>query len=99
MNSCLDVFKEPQLNTNILSSNEMLFSPITSLNDRNTMEFQISSLSDLYLDLASTALRIKFQIVHKNGDHLKSYDEAETENNRTGIENCFLHSLIKQVHI
>jgi hypothetical protein len=99
MNSSLDLFSKPKLASNVLKTEEMFFMPVTSLSEKNSMEFQISSLSDLYLDLSSCALKLNFQIVKKNGEPIDSYETAEENGNRIGVENCFLHALIKQVNL
>lgn len=66
MKSELDLFVQPKLSSNILKTEEISFKPLTSLENQNFIEFSCNSVSDAYLDLSSTNLRLTVQFLKKS---------------------------------
>ena len=66
--SSLDIFKPPQVQVSIERTQEVAYKPLTSLENQSTIEFAVAGLSDTYLDLSSTTICLKLQILDKNGN-------------------------------
>lgn len=94
MKSELDLFMNPKLSSNILRTEEIAFKPLTSLENQSNIEFGCNSLSDNYLDLSSTNLRLKVQFLKKDGT---MFDENDDD--QPALINYPLNSIFKQVSI
>lgn len=94
MRSDLDLFVNSKLSTNILKTEEISFKPLTSLENQSNIEFGCNSLSDNYLDLSSTNLRLKVQFLKKDGTKYMSSDAKQP-----ALVNYPLNSLFRQVSI
>lgn len=82
MPSCLDLFQRQQVQTSILKTEEIAYKPLTSLESQSSIEFTVSGLNDTYLDLSSSTIRLKLQILDKNGDK-KVITPTISQNNTT----------------
>ena len=65
--SSLDLFQRPQIQTSILSTEEISYKPLTSLDTLSSIEFALTGLNDTYIDLSSASVRLKLQILDKDG--------------------------------
>ena len=65
MPSSLDLFQRQQVQTSILKTEEIGYKPLTSLDSHSSIEFSVAGLNDTYLDLSSTTIRLKLQILDK----------------------------------
>lgn len=84
--SDLDLFKIPPIQSNILSTDKVVYNPITSLDNSSSIEFQINANGDTYKRLSSMYLRLILQI------NTKTTDEA----NLPSVVNNIHHSIFRQ---
>jgi len=68
------------------------YHPLTMVSDGSSIEFDVSSTGDDYIDFANTMLYVKAKVTQDNGNNLAA--DAEV-----GPVNLFLHSLFSQVDI
>lgn len=94
MKSELDLFAQQPLQTNILKTEEVVYKPLTSLDNPTTIEFACFGHGDAYYDLSSILLRFKVQLTKADGTLF-----VDADNNQAGFVNNILHSLIQQVNI
>ena len=88
----LDLFSVPATQTSIENSSFVEYHPLSSLDDANTIEFDVSASGSDYLDLNNSYLFIKAKITRSNGNNLEAADTVGPTNN-------FLHSLFSQVDV
>ena len=68
------------------------YNPKVTISEGTPIEFSITGAGQDYLDLASTQLYVKAQIIKANND-------AIDNNDNIGPTNLFLHSLFSEVDI
>lgn len=85
MKSELDLFGLPPIQTNVLATDQIVYNPITSLDNTSTIDFLIPGNGDTYKNLSSLYLRLVLQI--------ETIADAE---NRPGVVNNILHSMFRQ---
>ena len=68
------------------------YHPLTTVSDGSSIEFDVSSTGDNYVDFANTMLYVKAKVTQANGHNLAAGAEV-------GPVNLFLHSLFSQVDI
>ena len=92
MSSELDLFTLPATQTSIESSSYLHYKPVSSITDDGDapLEFVVPGASEFYVDLAHTMLYIKARITPVDND---------TENEKVGPINNFLHSMFNQVDV
>src|SRR6218665_4048887 len=88
----LDLFAAPLTQTSIESGNYVEYNLIATISQETPIEFSITGAGQDYLDLASTQLYVKAQIIKANNDPIDN-------NNNVGPTNLFLHSLFSEVNI
>jgi len=88
----LDLFAVPPTQTSIESGNYVEYNPIATISQGTPIEFSITGAGQDYLDLASTQLYVKAQIIKANNDPIDNNDNV-------GPTNLFLHSLFSEVDI
>lgn len=88
----LDLFVVPPTQTSIESGNYVEYNPIATISQGTPIEFSITGAGQDYLDLASSQLYVKAQIIKANND-------AIDNNDHVGPTNLFLHSLFSEVDI
>src|SRR6218665_1022061 len=88
----LDLFAVPLTQTSIESGNVVEYNPIATISQGTPVEFSISGAGQDYLNLASTQLFVKAQIIRTNNDPIEAADHV-------GPTNLFLHSLFSEVDI
>lgn len=91
MKSELDVFELPPLQTNVTEVEQVVYNPITSLNNSPSIEFRIPGNGDTYKNLSSIYLRL---IVKLNTNNIVK--PAEGDKSDIGVVNNLLHSLFRQ---
>ncbi|XP_063707912.1 uncharacterized protein F54H12.2-like [Culicoides brevitarsis] len=95
MNSSLDLFQRPPLQTNILKTINVSYNPLTSLDNSNTIEFHIPSNGDYYKDLGSLNLRLLLQIQ----DNAQPAGNPPVNPPTSLVVNNILHSLFRQCQV
>src|SRR6218665_4033257 len=88
----LDLFVVPPTQTSIESGNYVEYNPIATISQGTPIKFSITGAGQDYLDLASSQLYVKAQIIKANND-------AIDNNDHVGPINLFLHSLFSEVDI
>jgi hypothetical protein len=88
----LDLFSVPPTQVNVDSGMFMEYHPISSLTDGASIEFEVSSSGDDYIDFANSYLYVRAKITRANGNNLENDDTVSPVSN-------FLHSLFSQVDI
>jgi len=88
----LDLFIVPPTQTSIESGTLVEYNPISTISQGTPIEFSITGGGQDYLDLASTQLYVRAQIVKANDDAIDNTDHV-------GPTNLFLHSLFSEVDI
>ena len=88
----LDVLSVPPTQTSIEFGNYVEYHPLSSITDSGSIEFDVSSSGQNYLDFANTQLLVKSKITRGNGD------DITVANHVRGV-NLFLHSLFHQVDV
>ncbi|XP_055380735.1 uncharacterized protein F54H12.2-like [Condylostylus longicornis] len=104
MNECmkseLDLFATPPIQTNILKSEEVSYNPIASLDNPSIIEFVSLGHGDTYRDLSSTYIKLKVQILKKDGTAWHDDKGADQKTiQQPSVLNNILHSLIKQCNV
>jgi hypothetical protein len=92
VSSALDLWALPPSQTGVLEGNYVQYQPVASLDDATVIEFNPSSSSNEYIDLAHCLIYIKAKIVGANGANIAADAEVAPVNN-------FLHSLFSQVDV
>lgn len=92
MKSELDLFRTKPLQTNILSTNEVAYKPLASLENSSTIEFASLSNNDQYRDLSSIYVRFRVKLFKDEKD--TAHTDASV-----GPVNNVLHSLIRQCSV
>ncbi|XP_055385238.1 uncharacterized protein F54H12.2-like [Condylostylus longicornis] len=96
----LDIFRTKPIQSSILRSEEVSYNPIVSLDNLSTIEFVSLGHGDTYRDLSSTYLRLKVQIVKKDGNHWNNDKGADGKTlPQPSVVNNLLHSIIKQCNV
>lgn len=85
MKSELDIFSVPPIQTNVLATEQVAYSPITSLDNTSTIDFLIPGNGDTYKNLSSIYLRLILQM-----------DTQVTAAIIPGTVNNILHSIFRQ---
>lgn len=110
MLSQLDLFTKKPMQSNILSTEEISYKPVTAITNNSVIEFTSLGHGDTYRDLSS--IRLRLLVKHKKSS-TESYDEAvpavkdvggtitkPAEEAKGGsLVNNVLHSLFKQCTI
>lgn len=104
MKSELDLFRPRNIQTNILKTEEVLYRPISSLDNQSVIEFVCNGNSDSYIDLSSIHLRIKMQLLKSDGkimtkDNTTTGTGADKTSTQGGVINNMLHSLFRNVSV
>lgn len=95
MKSELDIFATPIIQTSILKSEEISYSPLASIdNNPSNIEFISYGNGDTYRDLSSIHILIKGQFIKNDG---KEYATADVD--QPTLINNSLHSIFRQVNI
>ncbi len=98
MKSELDLFRPRTLQTNILKTEEVIYRPLSSLENQSVIEFVCNGNSDTYIDLSSIHLRIKMQLLKGDGKpHVK--EATGVTSTQGGVINNMLHSLFRNVSV
>jgi len=85
----LDLFALPPTQTSIESGSYVEYNPIATISQGTPIEFSITGEGQDCLDLASTRLYVKAQIIKANNDPIDNI----------GPTNLFLHSFFSEVDI
>src|SRR6218665_4225288 len=88
----LDLFIVPPTQTSIESGSYVEYNPIATISQGTPIEFSITGEEQDCLDLASTQLYVKAQIIKANNDPIDNNDNI-------GPTNLFLHSFFSEVDI
>lgn len=103
LKSELDIFASPIIQSSILRSEEIAYSPLSSLdNCPSTIEFISYGNGDTYRDLSSMYILIKGHYVQSNGSKFDNTETTLPENSadkQPCLINNGIHSLFKQVSI
>lgn len=102
MQSELDIFAVPIIQTSILKCEEISYHPMASLDGASTIEFISYGNGDTYRDLSSIYILIKGHYVQSDGSKFDNTDTTKAENSsdkQPTMVNNSLHSLFKQVSI
>lgn len=95
MKSELDIFELPPLQTNVTGVEQVVYNPITSLNNSSSIEFHIPGNSETYKNLSSIYLRLLVEL--KPNKAVVSEDRKAAEAvYKIGVVNNLLHSLFRQ---
>ena len=94
MRSELDLFKKLQFQGSIENSQFIEIRPTSSIQDSSTIEFEIPSSSEEYLDLQNVHLFIKGKVVSDTGA-----DFAAGQDNKYGIINYALNTIFDQLTV
>lgn len=99
----LDIFAIPVIQSSILRSEEIAYSPLSSIdNSPSTIEFISYGNGDTYRDLSSMYILIKGHYVQADGSNFDNTDTTKPENSadkQPCLINNGIHSLFKQVSI
>ena len=88
----LDLFVVPPTQTSIESDTFVECNPISTISQGTPIEYSVTGAGQDYLDLSSTQLYVRAQIV-------KATYEPIDNNDAVGPTNLFLHSLFSEVDI
>src|SRR6218665_3844789 len=88
----LVLFVVPPTQTSIECGTFVEYNPISTISQGTPIEFSVTGAGQDYLDLSSTQLYVRAQIV-------KATDEPIDNNDNVGPTNLFLHSLFSEVDI
>src|SRR6218665_912359 len=88
----LDLFIVPPTQTSIESGTLVEYNSMSTISQGTPIEFSITGAGQDYLDLASTQLYTRTQIVKANDDAIDNTDHV-------GPTNLFLHCLFSEVDI
>ena len=88
----LDLFIVPPTQTSIEAGSFIEYNPIATISQGTPIEFSITGAGQDYLDLSSTQLYVRAQIIRANNDPIDDGDHV-------GPVNLFLHSLFSEVDI
>lgn len=95
MKTELDLFSHQPIQTNIIKTEEVAYSPIASLDNPSSIEFLAVGNGDTYRDLSSIYLRLVLQIDHK----IIKDEKGQVVDSPTGVVNNLLHSLFRNCTI
>lgn len=99
----VDVFAPQYLQTSITKSENFFYSPLTSLDGCNIIEFLIPASSEHYKDLNSINLHLKVQLLKSNGEVYKENQVGEKKVDELATQpalvNFSLHSIFKSVNV
>lgn len=96
----LDIFRTQPVQSSILRSEEVSYNPIASLDNPSVIEFVSLGHGDTYRDLSSAYLKLKVQILKKDGTQWNKDKNADgTLIQQPSVVNNLLHSLIKQCNV
>ena len=90
----LNLFTEPPVQLAVLGESVISFNPLTTLDKCSTIQFQIQSFQDKYIDLNSMFLKLQIQIVKSDGNKF-----AQSDTNQPTLINNMMHSLFKNVMV
>src|SRR6218665_2216246 len=88
----LDLFVVPPTQTSIESGTFVEYNPISTISQGTPIKFSVTGAGQDYLDLSSTQLYVRAQIVKATYEHIDNNDNV-------GPANLFLHSLSSGVDI
>lgn len=88
----LDLFSVPPTQTSIQSANYVEYNPISTITEGTPIEFVVGASGEDYIDLSSTQLFVRAQIL--TGDNKKI-----TKTSKVGPINNFIHSLFAEVDV
>lgn len=95
MKTELDLFSQQPIQTNIIKTEEVSYSPIASLDNPSAIEFLAVGNGDTYRDLSSIYLRLVLKIEHK----IIKDEKGQVIETPTGVVNNLLHSLFRNCTI
>lgn len=98
MKSELDLFELPPVQTNVLLTEQISYSPLTSLENTSTLDFIIPGNGDTYRNLSSIYLRLVVELDQKPvaAAATKAEGSEAALANAPGVVNNLLHSLFTQ---
>ena len=88
----LDLFIVPPTQTSIEAGSFIEYNPIATISQGTPIEFSITGGGQDYVDLSSTQLYVRAQIIRANNEPIDDGDHV-------GPVNLFLHSLFSEVDI
>jgi hypothetical protein len=88
----LDLFIVPPTQTSIEAGSFIEYNPIATISQGTPIEFSITGAGQDYIDLSSTQLYVRAQIIRANNEPIDNGDHV-------GPVNLFLHSLFSEVDI
>lgn len=95
MKSELDLFELPPIQTNVLSTEEIAYSPLTPLDNATTLDFIIPGNGDTYRNLSSLYLRLVVEVTNPKTTVTAKAEEGPAPKT-PGVVNNLLHSLFTQ---
>lgn len=99
MKSELDIFELLPLQTNVTGVEQVVYNPITSLNNSTTIEFLIPGSGDTYKNLSTIYLRLLLELKPNISTIVKTPPVAgapATVPEKVSVVNNLLHSLFRQ---
>ena len=90
--SQLDLFKVPGTQTAVEASIYSECQPVNTISENTPIEFNLVGTGDEYIDINSTILFLRAQLLKGDGDPIDDTDQV-------GPVNLFMHSLFSQVDI
>lgn len=97
----LNLFSANDLQTSILDSKENIYSPLTSLDNCQIIQFHIPASGEHYIDLNSICLRLKLQLLKSDGKSFnsKATTKPDEKESQPGMVNNALYSIFKSLRI
>lgn len=95
----LDLFTTPPIQTSILNETIIPYYPLTTLDKCSSIQFQINSFQDKYIDMNSIYLKLQIQLVKDDGTSYFDKNEEKHKENQAFIINNMLHSIFKSLSV
>lgn len=99
----LDLFSPQPLQASVLKSEDIIFNPVTAIDNSNVIEFNINGASDYYRDLSNIHLRLRVQLLKPDNSAYKEDKEAnpkvDEKKDQPGFVNMALFSVFKSCSV
>lgn len=90
-------FNDRLVQYSIVSTNELQFRPINSLDNSSIIQFQDNGNSEDYRDLSSAYISLKVKMIHRDDSAKELTAPLTAANLEIACINNFLHSMFRQV--
>lgn len=84
--SQIDIFADVSYQSGILNYENQTFSPITTLENTNVIEFNIAASPDHYIDLSSIYLELKVQFLKSSGEKFSAKSTNDAKGDEKGVQ-------------